>query len=112
MENRINLLDPAVRANRLAVYAKLRQDHPVCQVDPGGMWAVSRYHDARYVLDHPELFSSRICSLVLRPSWLDATRNFMVGSRYWPACPHFRRRPNRLPKFNAASPRWRPVYKR
>lgn len=44
---RINLLAPEVRDNPYPVYAEMQRSAPVCQVDPGGMWAVSRYDDVR-----------------------------------------------------------------
>ena len=48
----------------------MRRTAPVCQVDPGGMWAVSRYDDVMHVLKHPELFSSRGFGETTNPPWL------------------------------------------
>jgi hypothetical protein len=35
MSTRVNLLEPAVRANPYPHYAEMRRNSPVCQVDPG-----------------------------------------------------------------------------
>ncbi|WP_437874762.1 cytochrome P450 [Sorangium sp. So ce513] len=58
MSHAFNLASPAFVQNPYPVYAELRAKAPVCQVEPGGFWAVSRYDDVVYVLKHPELFSS------------------------------------------------------
>ena len=58
MNGRVNLLDPAVLADPYPYYAQMRRDSPVCQVDPGGMWAITRYDDILGVLKNPKLFSS------------------------------------------------------
>lgn len=71
MRERVNLFDPAVRANPYPVYAELRRDSPVCQIDPGGVWAVTRYRDAEFVLKHPELFSSAAFRDLFNPSWCE-----------------------------------------
>ncbi|WP_437682686.1 cytochrome P450 [Sorangium sp. So ce131] len=78
MSNRLNLLAPEVRANPYPYYAELRRSAPVCQVDPGGMWAVSRYDDVALVLKNAELFSSNTGRVTLLPPWID--RNPMVDS--------------------------------
>src|SRR5690242_18754896 len=57
--SRLNFLAPHVRADPYPHYAELRQSAPVCQVDPGGVWAVSRYADVIHVLKNPLLFSSK-----------------------------------------------------
>jgi len=68
---RLNLLDPAFRANPYLYYAELRRSSPVCQIDPGGMWAVSRYDDVVFVLKNPSIFSSQGLSALATPSWLE-----------------------------------------
>ena len=40
------------------LFSEIRRFSPVCQVEPDGWWAVSRYQDVVFVLKHPELFSS------------------------------------------------------
>ena len=39
-------------------YAMLRDDYPVCQLDPDGVWAISRFDDVRRVLKDWEDFSA------------------------------------------------------
>jgi cytochrome P450 len=70
MEPRIDVLDPAFRADPYPHYAALRRERPVCQVDPGGMWAVSRHDDAVAVLRDPVRFSSQAFRAVWEPPWL------------------------------------------
>ena len=53
MNEPMNILSPAFRADPYPYYAELRRRGPVCQVDPGGMWAVSRYEEVLFVLKHP-----------------------------------------------------------
>ena len=48
----------ALRANPYPHYAALRRQAPVYRVESSGNYVVSRYTDVRYVLRHPELFSS------------------------------------------------------
>jgi cytochrome P450 len=67
---RYNLLSPEVKANPYPAYADMRRNAPVCQVDPGGMWVVSRYDDVMHVLKHPQLFSSRGFGETTNPPWL------------------------------------------
>jgi cytochrome P450 len=73
MSERLNVLDPEFRANPYPSYAKLRRESPVCQVEPNGMWAVSRYDDIIAVLKNPKVFSSSALAMALQPSWLKRT---------------------------------------
>jgi len=68
--NRVNLLTSEVRADPYPVYAELRRNAPVSQVDPGGMWAVSRHDDVLYVLKNPQLFASEGFRQAYRPAWI------------------------------------------
>lgn len=70
MNDRINLLSPELRANPYPFYAELRRSAPVTQVDPGGLWAVSRYDDVLFVLKNPQLFSSQGLRMSAAPPWL------------------------------------------
>ncbi len=70
MSSRYNLLSPELREDPYPVYAEMRRHAPVCQVDPGGMWAVSRYDDVMHVLKNPQLFSSRGFGAATNPPWL------------------------------------------
>jgi len=54
----IHLQSPDVRANPYPTYAVMRNNYPVCQVEPDGIWAVSRFEDVRFVLANPEIFSA------------------------------------------------------
>lgn len=69
---------PEVRADPYPIYSKLRMQAPVCQVDPGGFWAVSRYADVIYVLKNPQLFSSRGGKELAIQPWLE--KNPIAGS--------------------------------
>ncbi|HYI01874.1 cytochrome P450 [Hyalangium sp.] len=71
MSPRLNLLAPEVRANPYPHYAELRRTAPVCQVDPGGLWAVSRYDDVIAVLKNPQLFSSEGMRRATCPPWFE-----------------------------------------
>jgi len=68
---RLNLLAPDVRSNPYPHYAELRKRAPVCQVDPGGIWAVSRYDDIVAVLKNPSLFSSHALRAMAIQPWID-----------------------------------------
>lgn len=67
----INLLDPAVRRNPYPYYAALQRDHPVCRVDPAGMWAISRHEDVSFLLKNHEIFSSTGFRKAWEPSWVE-----------------------------------------
>ncbi|WP_437599375.1 cytochrome P450 [Sorangium sp. So ce590] len=56
--NRLNLFAPDVRENPYPFYATLRRESPVCQVDPNGMWVVTRYDDIVAALKNTQVFSS------------------------------------------------------
>jgi cytochrome P450 len=71
MSGRLNLVHPEVLANPYPHFARLRRDSPVCQVDPGGIWAVTRYADVMHVLKNPQLFSSAGLQRSMLPPWLD-----------------------------------------
>ena len=70
MSARYHLLSPELKANPYPAYAEMRRNTPVCQVDPGGMWAVTRYDDVMHVLKNPQLFSSRGFGVATNPPWL------------------------------------------
>jgi cytochrome P450 len=56
--SRLNLFAPEVRENPYPFYAALRRESPVCQVDPGGMWVVTRHDDIVAALKNTQVFSS------------------------------------------------------
>ena len=70
MNSRVNLLAPEIRANPYPTYARLRREAPVSQVDPGGLWVVSRYEDVLHVFKNPQLFSSEGVRQTYRPPWI------------------------------------------
>ncbi|WP_437967928.1 cytochrome P450 [Sorangium sp. So ce260] len=71
MSHRLNLLSPELRANPYPYYAELRRSEPVCQVDPGGLWALSRYDDVAFALKNTDLFSAQGGRVAVLPPWLD-----------------------------------------
>ncbi|HZI04871.1 MAG TPA: cytochrome P450, partial [Archangium sp.] len=60
MSTRPNLMSPELRANPFPLYAELLEHTPVSQIEPMGMWAVTRYEDCLTVLKDPQRFSSQI----------------------------------------------------
>ena len=58
MSARFNIFSADAMDDPHPLFSELRRSSPVCQVDPDGWWAVSRYQDVVFVLKHPELFSS------------------------------------------------------
>jgi cytochrome P450 len=70
MSTRPNIFAPPIRANPYPLYAQLRRDAPLCQVDPGGFWAVTRYDDVMAVLRNPQLYSSKGFLLFSEKPWL------------------------------------------
>jgi len=71
MSARVNLLEPAVRDNPYPHYAEMRRNSPVCQVDPGGFWVVTRYDDVVSVLKNPQVFSSEALKGGSEQGWLE-----------------------------------------
>jgi cytochrome P450 len=53
-----NPLSPESRANPYPGYAMLRREAPVYELEPFGVFALSRQADILYALKHPEFFSS------------------------------------------------------
>lgn len=70
MEQPLHLMTTDVRANPYPLYAELRR-RAVCQVEPGGMWAVSRYDDVVTVLKDARRFSSAGLGRSFLPPWLE-----------------------------------------
>lgn len=65
-----NLLTPEARANPYPLYKQLRDEQPVARVDPGGLYAVSRYDDVVAALRNPRVFSSAAFRAMWMPDWL------------------------------------------
>jgi cytochrome P450 len=71
---RIDLLSPDVRHDPFPVYRELRRQGPACQVDPGGLWALTRYGDIASALQDTATYSSRGFRAALAPEWLGDDR--------------------------------------
>jgi cytochrome P450 len=65
----VNLLTPDVRANPYPLYAELRRDSPVCEIFPGGIWAVTRFEDVMGILKNPQLYPSEGFRRAYQPPW-------------------------------------------
>jgi cytochrome P450 len=70
MKNAPNLMTPALRADPYPLYAELRRAHPICQVEPGGLWAVSRYSDVLAILRDSTRFSNQGFQAAWQPPWV------------------------------------------
>lgn len=70
MEERLDVLSPSFRADPYPFYAEMRRSWPVCRVEPGGMWAVSRWEDVLAVLKNPGVFSSQGFKAAWEPAWV------------------------------------------
>jgi cytochrome P450 len=71
---RFNLLSPEVRRDPFPLYRRLRNDAPVAQVDPGGIWAVARHAEVVRALQDTETYSSRGFQAAFAPPWLEDRR--------------------------------------
>jgi len=69
MTRTLDLMTPEARANPYPLYAELRRTG-LRQVEPGGMWAVSRYDDVVAVMKDPRRFSSAGLAQGFLPPWL------------------------------------------
>jgi cytochrome P450 len=68
--DRLNLFAPEFRKNPYPHYAALRRSAPVAQIDPGGLWAVSRYDDVMATLKDTTRFSSQGLRAATNQPWL------------------------------------------
>ncbi|MDY7224918.1 cytochrome P450 [Hyalangium rubrum] len=69
MSRALDLMSPETRANPYPLYAELRQAG-IRPIEPGGMWAVSRYDDVVAVLKDSRRFSSEGLGQGFLPPWL------------------------------------------
>lgn len=69
MNARTNIMSAEFRTNPYPYYAEMRRSQPVAQVEPGGMWAVSRYRDVERIMKSPELFAQGFRA-AWEPPWL------------------------------------------
>jgi cytochrome P450 len=58
----VELLD----ADPYPIYARMREEFPVCWVPAVGLWFVTRWDDVQYVTTHPELFTADVAQSPLR----------------------------------------------
>jgi cytochrome P450 len=58
MNSRFDIFSREAMDDPHPLFSEIRERSPVCQVEPNGWWAVTRYQDVVFVLKHPELFSS------------------------------------------------------
>ena len=58
MSHPFNVFSREVIEDPYPLYAEMRRRSPVCQVEPNGWWAATRYEDVAFILKHPDLFSS------------------------------------------------------
>ncbi|WP_437896554.1 cytochrome P450 [Sorangium sp. So ce124] len=77
--SRLNLFAPEVRENPYPFYAALRRESPVCQVDPNGMWVVTRYDDIVAAFKNTQVFSSAGLRMATEPPYL-RRQNPLSGS--------------------------------
>lgn len=70
----INLLSPDVRRDPFPVYDELRRRGAACQVEPGGMWVLSRYADVAVALRDAATYSSQGFRAAMAPEWLGDDR--------------------------------------
>ncbi|GEN12429.1 Cytochrome P450 [Myxococcus fulvus] len=76
MGNRLDLLSREYLESPHAHLTELRRRGPVVQVDPGGMWLVTRYEEAQQVLKSASLFSSQGLRASAQPAWLQRVNPF------------------------------------
>lgn len=69
MQPTLDLMSPETRANPYPLYAELRRTG-IRQVEPGGLWAVSRYEDVVAVLKDARRFSSEGLARGFLPPWI------------------------------------------
>lgn len=56
--------------NPYNTYRKLREYHPACRVEPGGIWVISRFQDVRFALSREDLFQQCDLGALRQPEWL------------------------------------------
>jgi cytochrome P450 len=69
--NNIDLLSPAVTIDPFPTYQFLREHAPVCQVEPHGLWMITRFEDVQLAMRRADIFSSTgFIEAAYRPLWL------------------------------------------
>jgi cytochrome P450 len=79
----IHLLARDTQVDPFPTYARMRHEFPLCQIEPDGIWAISRYEDVRFALKRPDLFSSAAVLRLYNPEWLqeDSRRDYSILSQ-------------------------------
>ncbi|MFY2560002.1 cytochrome P450 [Corallococcus terminator] len=103
MRTRLDCLSREFIENPHAHLAELRRQGPIVQVDPGGMWAVTRYDEAHYVLKSPQLFSSTGMRLAFQPEWLGRSNPLVESLPFLDPPQHGRLRTLILRDFTSAA---------
>jgi cytochrome P450 len=93
----IDLQEPGYLKNPYPTFARLRERYPVCELNPGNIYALSRYDDARFALSHPELFTSGIGAMGA-PHWMpeDCRRSWFIQTMDPPKHTDYRSKVNKL----------------
>jgi cytochrome P450 len=66
----IDMFDPAMREDPFPTYHRMRNDMPVCRVEPGGMYALTRYDDMVTAMRDTATYSSAGFRALLGPEWV------------------------------------------
>jgi len=66
----VDIFDPAVRENPFPTYHWMRTEAPVCRVEPGGLYALTRYEDVVAAFRDTETYSSSGFKTLLLPDWV------------------------------------------
>lgn len=78
VSHRLDLTSPALCADPYPVYAAMRRSRPVCEVEPGGAWALFRHADIQLALRDSRLFSAGALRERQQPPWIE--RNPLADS--------------------------------
>jgi cytochrome P450 len=66
----LDILDEKTIRNPFPTFNRLREECPVCEVEPGGVWVVSRYSDVIEGLKNHQLFTATNRKEMFSPSWM------------------------------------------
>lgn len=66
----IDIFDPAVREDPFPTYRRMREEAPVCRVEPGGLYALTRYEDIVAASRDNEVYSNASFRELLAPAWV------------------------------------------
>ncbi|MCX4247852.1 cytochrome P450 [Paraliomyxa miuraensis] len=66
----IDIFDPSMREDPFPTYHRMRSDRPVCRVEPGGFFALTRYDDITAAFRDTATYSSAAFRFVLAPEWV------------------------------------------